>query len=104
MSEPIKIQLGQLRTATDLLFKQLEDRGLKEICLDKDYYWEIDTGQYYDVTKKPTDLTIGSLYTDWEFVRGVASGENEPVSLNFLKIATLLRYLGDSVSEKDYAR
>ena len=104
MKVPLKIEINDLKMAANALFEHLEKGGVKEIQLKEDYYWEIDAKELYDATKDPKDLTVGSLYTDWEFLKKIADVESEPVTLNFIKLAALLRYLGDSMSETDLAK
>ena len=104
MSKPAKIDLDELKKAVDALFDHLHNGGLKEVQLDQDYYWEIDAKEIHNVTANPTDLTIGSLYTDWEFIKKLAEREHEPVVPHFIKLAALLRYLGDAVREADLVR
>ena len=94
-----KIEIEELRTAVNLLLDHLRDGGIRQVELGKDYYWELDSERLYEVTDDPADFSIGSLFDDWESVQKLASGQHEPVVLLLLKVAPLLRYLGDTVRE-----
>jgi hypothetical protein len=99
MNDTIKINLDELLNATQIVFNHLKKKGIKDVSLSKDYYWEIDSDELYNVATKPGDLTIGSLVTDWEFVDNLAKQEHIPVVSHLLKIAALLRCIGDTVGE-----
>jgi hypothetical protein len=104
LSSKDKIEIEELRKAVNLLFDHLRDGGIRRVELGKDCYWEMDAARLYDVTSDPTDFSIGSLFDDWESVQKLASGQHEPVVLLLLKVAPLLRYLGDTVSEVQLAK
>jgi hypothetical protein len=99
MSSKDKIEIEELRKAVNLLLDHLRDGGIRQVELGKDCYWELDAERLYDVTNDPTDFSIGSLFDDLESVQKLASGQREPVVLLLLKVAPLLRYLGDTVTE-----
>lgn len=99
MAAVSKINIEELRAVINSLLDHLCKGGVSEVDLINDYYWQIDSQELCNVVKNPTDLTIGSLFDDLESMRGVASGESEPIVLLLLKIAPLLRYLGDTVTE-----
>jgi hypothetical protein len=99
MSSNGKIQIEELRRAVNILLDHLRDGGIREVELGHDYYWECDAEHLYNVTKNPTDFSIGSLFDDWESVQKLTQGQDEAVVLLLLKVAPLLRYLGDAVTE-----
>lgn len=94
-----KIQIEELRRAVNILLDHLRDGGIREVKLCQDYYWECDAERLYDVSNNPTDFSIGSLFDDLESVQKLASGQHEALVLLLLKVAPLLRYLGDAVTE-----
>jgi len=99
MSNKNKIDVEELRNAVNVLLDHLRDEGVHEIELQKDYYWEMDAKKLYDVATDPSDFSIGSLFDDWESVQQLAAGKSEPVVLLLLKVAPLLRYIGDAAVE-----
>ena len=104
MSSADKIDIEELRTVVNTLLDHLRDGGVSEVQLAKDYHWEIDASELYEVTNDPADLTVGSLFEDWESARQLAAGTKEPVVLLLSKVAPLLRYIADSVTEVQLSR
>lgn len=100
MKNNLSIDISNLSKVLEILFEHLKKKGVQEVVLDKDYYWEIDSKELYNVTANPIDLTVGSLFTDLEFVDKLAKREHMPVAPHFIKVAALLRYLGEAVEEK----
>ncbi len=98
MSNKDKIEIEELRKAVNLLLCYLRDSGIRQVELGKDCYWELDAERLYDVTNDPTYFSIGILFDDWESIQKLASVQHEPVVLLLLKVAPLLRYLGDTVT------
>jgi|GEM_PF-743359 len=99
MSTKDKIDIEELRKAVNVLLDHLRDRGIREIKLGKDYYWEMDAEKLYDATTDPTDFSVGSLFDDLESIQRLAAGNDEPVVPLLLKLAPLLRYIGDTAME-----
>ena len=93
------IDIEEIRTAVNVVMDHLRDRGIREFKLKKDYYWEIDSDNVYDVAIDPPAFSTGSLFDDLESVHKIACGEHEPVVPLLLKIASVLRYIGDSALE-----
>ena len=68
----MNIEIDKLRKVTNLLFDHMsETLELNEIELINDFYWDIDTEKLYDMNNKPSDLDVGQLYDDWEFLSKV---------------------------------
>lgn len=99
MSTKDKIEIEELRKAVNALLDHLRDRGICEIRLGKDYYWEMEAENLYDAVTDPTNFSLGSLFDDWASVQKLAAGKSEPVVPLLLKIAPLLRYIGDTAME-----
>ncbi|MDH5668633.1 MAG: hypothetical protein OEY86_11530 [Nitrospira sp.] len=94
-----EIQIDQLRKIANKLFDHIEnDLGIEKFVLDKNFYWDMDSKQLYDVETTPT-LNMGSLYDDWEFVSSLLEKDSAPVSLSLTELAPLLRYLGEKIGQ-----
>jgi len=46
---------------------------------------------------QPSDLTVGQLSDDFDFVKLVRRGQTADVSYNLVHIAPLLRYIGETI-------
>lgn len=101
MSADKTIDIEELRAAISALLDHLCAGGKKKVELNKDYYWNLDDDQMYDVSGVPGDVSVGSLFDDWDSVQKIGNGSAVPVVLLLLKVAPLLRYIGKSVSESD---
>ncbi|MGI8966436.1 MAG: hypothetical protein ACR2H1_10180 [Limisphaerales bacterium] len=99
MSSKDKINVEEIQSAINALLNNLRASGIREVELKKDYYWEIDSDKIYDVATDPSDLSIGSLFDDWESIQELASGKSEPVFLLIDKVSPLLRYIVLAVTE-----
>jgi hypothetical protein len=64
---------------------------------EKDSYWECPYPGMHDASMQPSDLTVGQLSDDFDFVKLVRRGQNADVSYNLVHIAPLLRYIGETV-------
>jgi hypothetical protein len=95
MSTKVTIDIEEIRQAVNVLLDHLRDRGIRKVELREDYYWEIDAAKLYDATNEPTEFSIGSLFDDLESIQPLAAGNDQPVVPLLLKIAPLLRYIGD---------
>ena len=51
----------------------------------------------HDVSMQPSDLTVGQLSDDFDFVKLVRRGQTADVSYNLVHIAPLLRYIGETI-------
>jgi len=94
-----EIKIKQLREIVNKLLNHIEnDLGIEKIVLDKNFYWDMDSKQRYDVETTPT-LNMGSLHDDWEFVSSLLEKDSDPVSLSLTELAPLLRYLGEKIGQ-----
>jgi hypothetical protein len=95
----IEIQIDQLQEIANKLFDHIKnDLGINKIVLDKNFYWDMDSGQLYDIETAPK-LNMGSLHDDWEFVSDLLDKDSDPVSLSLTELAPLLRFLGEKIGQ-----
>jgi hypothetical protein len=92
-----EIEVQQLQQIANRLFDHIiQNRGIRTVTLEKDFYWDIPLDQLYDVETTP-ELVMGSLNDDWEFVSDLLDKDSDPVSLSLTELAPLLRYLGEKI-------
>jgi hypothetical protein len=95
----MEIDIEKLRSITNLIFDHIiEDVKIKQIELRKDYYWDIDTEQLYNMKNDPTELGVGQLYDDWEFLTKIEN-RDEAVAYMLTHLAPLLRYIGEEIGQ-----
>jgi hypothetical protein len=95
----VKIQLSDLRRATDALFDHLERTGRTEIDLTEDFYWSIPEKRLYSMYSPPpeSELTMGQLSDDWNEVAKIASGQRAPIAYALVWLSSLLRFIGSKL-------
>ena len=92
----LQISVSELRAATDVMFRHLDELGVQSVTLDKDYYWDIPAGDRYDRHEAPTDHTLGQLSYDVEQVKGLADGSGAVIAYGFVWLAAVLRRVGET--------
>jgi len=50
--------------------------------------------------KDAPEPDIGSLQDDWDFIKDIAAGEQEPLANNLVGLSQLLRYLGEVLGDE----
>ena len=95
-----KIALSELRSSINAIFDHIEnDLKIREIELEKNFYWEVDSESLFDTRSKPLLDSVGSLHDDWEFLSSVAIEKDQAVALMLTHAAPLLRYIGEKVGQ-----
>lgn len=95
--EVMHIEISALRAITDELLSRIEQRGIKAVELNYDYYWSIPAKLRYDTYDEPSEFNMGQLSEDLAFVNEMLSGVRPPVSYGLVWISSLLRYIGETV-------
>jgi len=99
LKHPI-VNIGELRRIVNGLLEHVERVNGPELRLEQDYYWDLNAGVVYDMTKTVDDLgEIGSLGDSWEFLMGLSTCDipRDGPSLMLIHVAPLLRYIGEKV-------
>ena len=95
-----EINLKVLKFAVNAILDHLvEDLGIENVAIEdeNDSYWDCPYPEMHDVSMQPSDLTIGQLSDDFDFVKLVRRGQSADVSYNLVHIAPLLRYFGETL-------
>lgn len=75
-------------------------RESPEVMLRQNLYWNLPSPDVYKVTADAPLPDVGSLYDDWDFIREIATGEQEPLANNLTKMTQLMRYLGEVLGDE----
>lgn len=96
----MQIDLEELRAVVNRLIDQaVKTHGSARITLNAEVYWDIDQFELYDPTQKPTDIELGSLSDDWEFLGNVRKGV-DIAAVQLTQVAPLLRRVGERLGEE----
>ncbi len=92
----MKIDVDQLEQALKTLVDELRKKKGKIIDIEQpiDFYWSIPGNDLYNPYENPKELTLGQLSDDLEEMSKIASKKTEPVSLDFVKMSSLMAMLG----------
>lgn len=93
----MKISADELQRVIQILAENLSRQP--EINVGEDYYWEIPESARYNPYKKPDELTLGQLSDDWSELRKLLTQDRQPVGLDFVWLASILRKIGWKCSE-----
>jgi hypothetical protein len=100
----MEIELAQLKVIVDrLLDHAINSRGVSKITVDKIYYWAVPEESRYNMEDKPSELEVGSLDDDWDFIKSLSNKQTDPVIYQLTEVAPLLSYLGETLS-KEFAK
>ncbi|HLV24710.1 MAG TPA: hypothetical protein VKZ41_00210 [Gemmatimonadales bacterium] len=93
----MRISTDELRRATDVLLRHLEQSGHGAIEIEKDFYWSVSPDERYDLEKQPTELGVGQLSDDIAEVRAIVEGQKAPVGYALVWLSSILRAVGEEV-------
>jgi hypothetical protein len=96
----IEINVPKWRSITNAILLHIEkDLRINDVSLDEDYYWAVAPEEFYEFRIAPTNLNVGSLCDDLEFLFPVERDERMAVSRMLLHVAPLLRYLATKIGQ-----
>ena len=94
MSDQIRVPLEVLRRATQVILDQMEDSGVSELTLDKDYFWSIPPDEAYDVYNEPSNLTVGQLTECLDNLKVIVEDPSRSTSFALVWLGELMRAVG----------
>ena len=96
----MELEIEKLRLVAEAIFDHIQNGlGVASVPLDDDYYWTVPDAQLYSVETDPPKLDIGQLSEDLSFLEDALGDKEQAVSLMFLHLAPLLRYLANKVGQ-----
>jgi hypothetical protein len=72
MPEPLAIDLDQLRNALVRVLDACEEQLGRHVTVEGDYYWHLPLEPAFDMSKQPTEFTVGQLSDDLHATSGEA--------------------------------
>ncbi len=95
----MEIRVADLKRLTNDLLERLERGGVTRVELSADYYWDVPFKLRYDRYDEPTEHEMGQLSEDLTFINEILDGTRPPVNFALVWVASLLRYIGETVTE-----
>jgi hypothetical protein len=72
----------------------MEDSGVSELTLDKDYFWSIPPAEAYDVYNEPSNLTVGQLTECLDNLKVIVEDPSRSTSFALVWLGELMRAVG----------
>ena len=94
------IDLRGLKESVNVLLDHIIDSGIESIPLEKQLYWQVDAKERFDLQKSPTELVVGDLFDDLDFVERVLLRKQDAVAYTLTELAPILEYIGEVASGK----
>ena len=91
------IHLTHLEAVICRLISHMNDSGLEQILLQKDYYWNIPSEQAYELGAAPTEIDVGRLSDDWAELQKLLELNRAPHRHHLIWLAAILRAIGDNI-------
>ncbi len=97
MTTPTIVSIEIVRRACSLLLDHLEEVAGREITLEHDSFWAIDTVQSYDVLKTPEAFTIGQLSESVDQIKSIVADPSNIVSYGLVWMSDVMKAVGQAV-------
>ena len=93
----MEIDIQKLREVCDALFRRLiEEHQIVKVSVDQELYWKLSHEVAFNLKEEPKAFDVGNLSDDWEFIRGIANGD-QPIVYQMTELAPLINYIGEVV-------
>jgi len=95
----MKININDFQNALNVIFERLKDDNGEnfELELNEDYYNFIPTEKLYNIDGLTVEVTIGSLFEDFELLNKFKSESHYSVPTDLIKFSSLIRYIGENL-------
>lgn len=99
----MEINIHELKSVVNSILDHIiVKRGIVEVKLEHNYFWDIPGELVYSVNSSPP-LDIGSLEDNWGFLSLVLGGKSQPIAYQLTELAPILRAIGEKLAN-DLAR
>jgi len=90
----MNIKISEIEECLNEIFQDLKSRGIDEISLLADFYWNIPSEAIYEPYNEPPQLDIGQLEDDYLSLLN-ARDRKKLTGHNLKDLAALLRYISE---------
>lgn len=97
----MKVDVRQVRKIVlRLLDHIIERHEVVEVDLNKDFFWVVPPDSVYEVEHQPSQLDVGSLEDEWQFVSSLLNPDARPTAYQLTQIAPILAAMGVSLGQE----
>lgn len=93
-SEPLRVELSELRRASQVLLDHLETVVGPTVLIDKDYFWAVDPSEKYNAYDEPSTFSLGQLSECLANLK--STDETNAISFALVWLASLMAAAGES--------
>ncbi|WP_455812467.1 hypothetical protein [Pseudomonas graminis] len=90
----MKIEFKKLEEIMINILGELQKRGIDNVPLDADFYWNVPSDAIYDPYNEPSLLDIGQLEDDYETLLN-AKKTDSFIGYNLKNLSSILRYISE---------
>lgn len=94
------IEIRKLKEAINLLLDHVIDSGSDSIALEEQFYWKVSDSEKYKMNNEPTQVAVGDLFDDLDFVERVLHNKDNIVAYTLTEVAPILAYVGEVASNR----
>ncbi|MDN3606386.1 hypothetical protein [Kaistella yonginensis] len=98
MDNNLQINVSDLKTIINLLALKVNKLNENDsFSIDRDLYWNIPENELYKVYENPSNLTIGSIVEDWEYLEKIISEKREIIDYDLHKLSIILKFISNKI-------
>lgn len=90
----MQVDLSLLEKTIMTIFTEMRQRGIDNIPLDKDFYWNVPSSFIYNIYNEPEQLDIGQLEDDYKTLK-YAHETNKLIGYHLKNISAITRFLSE---------
>ena len=100
----MKIILKNIISLCSLIIQCIEDKGIKQLNFDIDFYWNAWPELSYNSKIEKPELTISSLIDDWRRLQDVLRGEYPLLSYDFPLLGKIMKLSSYAICKEETLR
>lgn len=90
------IDMKFLELVTQKLRDYFHESNIKELNINKEFYWSIYENEKYDNYKEPSNFTVGQISENIENLREIVEGKREPTIFALKWLGEILIATGET--------
>jgi hypothetical protein len=93
--ERIRVELSDLRRASEVLLDHLEAAIGPTLLINKDYFWAVDAAEKYNAYDEPSTFSLGQLSECLANLKSI--DETNVISFGLVWLSSLLAAAGEGI-------
>ncbi len=97
MNGSVVMPIASLQRICEQLLDRLSRLKGKSIEVENDYFWSIVRDERFDVSKTPTNLTIGQISECWSNLELMLDEPEREITFGLVWLGEIFRSIGDEI-------